>query len=419
MIQKIFACCLVIISSFIPAIAEGSTQVSAVVNHKMISSAQLDARLRLALLSGGMDDTPELRKHLEPQILKSMIEEALKIQEAEKFDVQASKESIEAAFNDIERNNNMEAGALKAMLEKNKIPPEVMYDQIRSNIVWQEYIRGRFYQTVQLDDVEISKALEEAKNMVVDPKDLVGEIFLAVDDPSQESKIRQQALDLIQNLKKGARFSMLAQQFSNAASAAKGGDIGWVRRGSLEEAYNKALTTLTPGSVTLDPIRTQNGYAILMLRDQRAAGESPEKQTLVTFKQLLVPKNKITSEFDFEKLMGKMQSISQSAKNCSMYSQMASSHPAFKMQEIKEIPETSLMPQLQEIFSKLSLEKASQPIVSDIGIISFMVCNRQVIDPKEPTRDQMRAILMEKKLSLISQREIRNLKRAAFIDIRS
>lgn len=398
--------------------AQDTIRIAAVVNKKMISEADLESRLKLAVLSSGMELTQEIRDQLKSQILKTMIDEELKLQEAEKFEIQIPKENIDLAFTSIERSNNMEPGYLKTILAENDIPVETMQSQIKANLSWQEYIRERFHSTVQIGDSEIDRGLQEQEQSIAEPQDLIGEIFLSVESPDQDDQVKNQARELVTNMKQGARFSMLAQQFSNAASAAQGGDIGWVRRSMLEDSLKNALESLHPGEITEEPVRGQNGYYILMLRDHREAGESPGKQTLISFKQVLYPVSEIHSERDFQSAMNTMKSLSGSAHSCGLYGKIASGNKKLKLQEMKEIPFNSLMPQLKDILSKVEVEQATDPIPSDIGIVSFMVCEKKEIDPKKLSRDDMRAMLVDKKLNLLSERELRNLRRASFIDIR-
>jgi peptidyl-prolyl cis-trans isomerase SurA len=394
------------------------SRIAAVVNNKMITVADLESRITLAILSSGMENSPEIYQHLKPQVLKVMIEEMLKLQEAEKYEIQIPEENIKLAFADIEKNNNMQEGELKKLLETNEIAQEIMNEHIRANLSWREFVREKYHSNIQIGEAEIDRALQEIEESKSEPRDLVAEIFLAVDDQSQEKEVKKQAEELLQNLKQGARFSVLAQQFSNAASAARGGDIGWVRQGSFETSLRKALENLPVGSVT-EPIRAQNGYYLLMLRDQKRAGESAERQTLVSFKQLLIPLAPSTSQEQAKAALSKAAMLTQNAKTCGLFSKLAQADKVVKFQDAKDVPLSGVMPQLQEILTKLNIEEPSPPILSDIGVLVFMVCERKDIDPQAPTRDEMRALLVEKKLNLLAQRELRNLHRAAYIDIRA
>src|ERR1051326_6663582 len=87
-----------------------------------------------------------------------------------------------------------------------------------------------------------------------EPQSRVAEIFLAVDNPAQDEEVRRLAERLSQQMRQGARFSAVAQQFSQSATAGVGGDIGWVRPDQLPPELSKAVTQLRPGELS-PPIR--------------------------------------------------------------------------------------------------------------------------------------------------------------------
>ena len=67
------------------------------------------------------------------------------------------------------------------------------------------------------------------------PQFLISEIYVGVDKPEEETNIRASAEQIAQQIKQGAPFSSIANQFSQSPSAADGGDIGWIVQGQLAE----------------------------------------------------------------------------------------------------------------------------------------------------------------------------------------
>lgn len=396
--------------------AKESYRIAAVVNNVMITKGDLDARIKLTVISSGMEASEEAMKEMRTQVLDLMIEEQLKIQEAEKFDVTVSDDMVSASLTQIEQNNNMPEGELKRIFEQNDIPDDVMYNQIKASLVWRDFIRAKYSQIVQVGEDEIDRALKEIEDLTGFEKDQVAEIFLSVDDAKDDQKVYQEAKKFKEALKTGARFSMIAQQFSTAPSAARGGDIGWIKRGSLQKPLSDALSAMKPGDVS-DPIKTSEGYYLLMLRDQKAAGESLEHQKLITFKQLHVPVTAMTQEA-VNAALTKARSFVNNARSCNLFSKLAEGDKSIKVQEMKDIPEGSVLPQLLDLLTKLEIDVPGEPILADVGVLAFVVCERREVDPKTPSREDIKNMLIEKKLSLLAQREVRNLKRASFTDIR-
>ena len=80
-------------------------RIVAVVNDNVISSTDLGARLAMAFLSSGLPDTPEVRQRLLVQILRSMVDEQLELQEAKKLDISVSDSDIDKALDKIAHRN--------------------------------------------------------------------------------------------------------------------------------------------------------------------------------------------------------------------------------------------------------------------------------------------------------------------------
>ena len=134
------------------------------------------------------------------------------------------------------------------------IERSALVDQLTASIVWTKLVRRLVSQTNVVSDEEIDYALKRAKETANEPQSRVAEIFLAVDNPQQEDEVRRLAERLTEQMKQGARFSAVAQQFSQSATAAVGGDIGWVRPEQLSPEIGKAVAQMRPGELSA-PIR--------------------------------------------------------------------------------------------------------------------------------------------------------------------
>ncbi|WP_296510666.1 peptidylprolyl isomerase [Rhodoferax sp.] len=82
----------------------------------------------------------------------------------------------------------------------------------------------------------------------------------------------EQAKALIAQLKKGAKFEDLAKKNSkDPGSGANGGDLDWANASSYVKEFSDALVALSKGKMTDTPVKTQFGYHIIRLEDQREA----------------------------------------------------------------------------------------------------------------------------------------------------
>ena len=74
---------------------------------------------------------------------------------------------------------------------------------------------------------------------------------------------------IIDNLKKGAKFDELAKQSIDPGSKDKGGELDWASAGNFVKPFSDALTALTKGKYTENPVKGDFGYHVIMLDDTR------------------------------------------------------------------------------------------------------------------------------------------------------
>ena len=78
-----------------------------------------------------------------------------------------------------------------------------------------------------------------------------------------------EATAIIKQLNQKAKFSDLAKKESKDASAAKGGQLGWVAPANLVKEFSDAMVQLKKGDYTKQPIHTKFGWHIIKLDDIR------------------------------------------------------------------------------------------------------------------------------------------------------
>ncbi len=261
--------------------ASGMTQqIVAIVNEDVISGSDLDKRMHLIVASSGLPDTDEVRQKLAQQVLNGLINEMLMIQESKKFGINVSKEEIEAAFVQIAQQNNLKPEQFLKMLKKGGIDPHTMYDQLKAQVAWSKVIQVKLRPRVVVSKRDIDDTLERIRSKIGTTEYLTAEIYLPIETPKEEGRVRNLAQQLVREIKSGkASFFKLAQQFSQSAGSMNGGDRGWVNETQLPKELLSEISKLKKNQVS-DPIKTSDGYHILFLRDKRTLKEDtvPSRQ---------------------------------------------------------------------------------------------------------------------------------------------
>jgi len=395
------------------------TRIAAVVNDEVISVADLMSRLRMVMLSSNLADSSETRQRIAAQVLRTIVDEKLQMQEAKRQNITATDEEITKALAQIEKQNNMQAGQLDQVLKSHGIERGALVDQLTASIVWAKLVRRLVSQTNVVSEEEIDYALKRAKETADEPQSRVAEIFLAVDNQQQEDEVRRLAERLIEQMRQGARFSAVAQQFSQSATAAVGGDIGWVRAEQLSPELGKAITQMRPGELS-PPIRTGAGFYLLLVLDRRAGRSAGPEDSLLHLVQIVFPLPPQAAEPMRRAAIAEAQSAKTTAKNCEELLKIGKEKGSPQLSSEGRLRVDQVSPAMRSIVLGLEAGQASQPIVQKNGVGVIMMCEKAAAPtaPTIPSRDDVAETLMRQRLDTLARRYMRDLRRTAFVDVR-
>ena len=209
------------------------------------------------------------------------------MQGSKRLNIVITPAEIDGALALVERQNKLPADGLEPYLKERGINMHTVKRQIEASLAWTAIVRRQLLRTVSITDEDVNKALERIKENAGKPRVLVAEIFLAVDSPRDEAAAKRGAQQLFEQLRRGANFAEIARQFSQSASAERGGDLGWIAAGELDPELDKVLASL-PKSATSTPIRTSTGFYILIVRDRREPATPKAGDTTVALRQVLL-----------------------------------------------------------------------------------------------------------------------------------
>ncbi len=402
------------------------TRIAAVVNEDVISYHDIQARLRLVMAAGGMAPTPENAERLRAQVIRNVIDERLQMQEAKRTSIRVTDQEVADNFTRLERQNNMPPGGFFAWLDQNEVPRSTAVEQVKASIAWSKLMRRRYARTVSVSEEEIDEAIQKriAARSTIERR--VAEIFLPIDNPSEEEEVRRLAERLIEQMRSGVRFTQVAQQFSRSATAGAGGDLGYIQPGQIDPQLEAVVNSLQPGELS-PPIKLPGGYYILLLIDRRtpggpaAAAASVDEDQMVSLRQIVVPVRAGSSTEEQEQLRRKAAELSGSVRDCAdmVANREASGSLSGDLGKVR----LGDMPQrLRQLIAAQPIGKATPPLQTEAGFVILMVCERDAPAQAAPAekfdREEIAEALTLQRLENVARRVIRDLRRSAFIDIR-
>jgi peptidyl-prolyl cis-trans isomerase SurA len=400
-----------------PAAPQFQDRVAAVVNDNVISTSDIESRMKLAFLSSGLPDTLEVRQHLLPQILRGLIDEQLQMQEAKRLDITVSNEELDKTLQRIAEDNHISGGDMRAYLKERGASPSALEQQVRAGLSWNKVIQRELRSRVDVGDDEIETAVSRIRASAGKQEFLVSEIFLSVDSAKDEDQVKQVADNLVQQMKGGANFAAVARQFSQSTGAASGGDIGWIQEGQLSPELNRTLAGMQAGEVA-GPVRSASGWHILALREKRtiAIGSGESGDVTLNLQQAFRP---IPPRGDRASALQEAQQIRSSIGDCSsLQSRLAEKFPAWHLQATDGVKLSQAPSWLADKVRDLSVGKSSEALNTDKGLLVIFVCGRHAPDGNKIDRDAIASSIGTEKLELQARRLLRDLRRAAYLDIR-
>lgn len=245
-------------------------KIYALVNGDVISSNDMQSRINAFILTTGIPYNAQTKEMITSKVLQSAIDEKLKIQEAKKNKISVTKKEIENAIRSFEQQNKMPAGQLQKILADAKVSMQIWVLQIEADIAWQKLLQSKAFSVAHVSENEITQALNDMGKSMKIQKFLVSEIVISKKDAKNINQ-------LVEVLRKDPRFEMYAMQFSQSASAANGGNLGWVPKGKLPETLEQGFVHLKEGGVS-KAISYGNDYYIFKL--EKIFNPSHDKEDL-------------------------------------------------------------------------------------------------------------------------------------------
>jgi peptidyl-prolyl cis-trans isomerase SurA len=389
------------------------------VNDDIVSTYDIIQRMRLLIVTSGIQPTEQNLPDIQREALRSLVDERLEMQElrnqgkTQKFNLIASDAEVDDELADIARSNNTSATQLLANLQAQGVGAETFRDQLKAEISWRGWIRGRYGQRLAIGDDQI-KAFEKRQLAEAGkPQFQISEIFIDANRAGSEAAAEQGAAQLIDQIRKGAPLAAIARQFSNSPSAANGGDVGWISTGEMAPEVDRVLDTLRPGQLS-PPIPVKDGVYIIYLKDRRAGASS----TVVNLKQIAIALPKTASAADVAAAQAKLEALRPKIHGCDTLAAEVAKEPGVVSGDLGEAETKDLAPAFREAADTLQVGQVSEPIRTDAGLHLIAMCDKRVGGAQQMTKEQIENRLYGEELSMIAKRQLRDLRNSATIETR-
>ena len=261
----------------LPALAaekESSEGKVAVVNGSVITQEDFDREMtlvlqRLASMGRSFDDSQVLG--IKKEVLEGLIAAELLYQESQRKGIKVEEAAINEQLETLRKRFPSEDEFKGALIKMNLSEAEVK-SQIKRGLTIEQLITEQFVEKVTVSGTEVKGYYDSHPDSFKQPEQVqASHILIKVDPEAEESQraaARKKIEEIQQKLREGEDFAALAKAFSEGPSSAKGGDLGYFRRGQMLKPFEEAAFALRPGEVS-EVVETRFGYHLIKVMDKK------------------------------------------------------------------------------------------------------------------------------------------------------
>jgi peptidyl-prolyl cis-trans isomerase SurA len=392
-------------------------KATAIVNGEIITETDIDHRLALVQASNDVQVSAEELQRFRAQILRNLIDEALQIQAATQRDITVPPAEVNQYYSRFAERLRQTPATIAAYLTSIGSSERSIKRQIQAELAWQRLQRDEIQPFVNVGDEEVQAVIDRLNASRGTREFRVAEIFLSA-TPETAAEAQANAMRMIEQIRSGASFAAYARQFSQATTAAVGGDLGWVRAEQLPPPLDDAVQQMPVGTIS-NPIPVSGGFSIIVVQDTRQILTPDARDAVLSLVQLSIAFPAGTTEQQAAPTLENFVRVTQSMGGCGGV-QAAATTLGAEVVANDQVRPRDLPPALQEMLLGLSIGQSTRPFGTLETRVSVLVlCGRDDPQPANaPTFEDVQDRMTEERVARRAQRFLRDLRRDAVVDYR-
>ncbi|MGC1469521.1 MAG: peptidylprolyl isomerase [Sphingorhabdus sp.] len=390
-------------------------KATAIVNGEIITGTEVDERLSLIILANDGQLPPEEVARFRSQILTNLIDEALQIQEAAANEIEVTDAEVTQYFERVaEQNFKRSVADTDKYLTSKGSSIATLKRQIKAELAWNRLLSRNVRPFINVSDDEVNAIMERINLTKGTTEYRLGEIYLSATSENQE-QVFANAKKILEQIQQGGSFTAYARQFSEASTAAVGGDLGWVRIEQLPQSLATAASQMSENEIVAVP--APGGISLLLLIDKRQVATTDPRDSVLSLKQLAISFPAGTTEAKAGEAVARFNSETQKIRGCGTADDTAKILGADVVNrdgiKVRDLPGP-----LQQIMLDLPIGQSTPPYGSmEDGIRVFVLCGRDAPDATtQESFDQVMSRIEDDRINKRARLYLRDLRRDAIIE---
>lgn len=427
-LKKIFPF-IMLLSSLVSAkplyAIETLDRIVAVVNNHVITQQQLSEQIEMTRQQWLSENKPipdavSFRR----QVLNQMIDNELQLQLAASSGLKINEAALDKTIMGIAQRNGFTLQQLREKLQQENIPYAKYRQQIRQQLI---------INRLQQDDVsaKITVTDQETKDMLAHmPKSALQKTAYHVEDllipfpnkPSAAdiSRIKENALSLLQQTKHGISFQALIGKAKQFNPPLTGGDLGWRALNDLPDIFQAPVQKLTPGEVT-GPIQADNGFHLIRLLEMQGDNSTAHYVTSTHTRHILIKTSPLLNNTQADRRLNEIRADILRGGDFATLAKKYSQDPgsAYKGGDLGWTLPGLFDPTFEEQIKKLAINQISLPFQTQFGwhIVQVLGRAQKLHTKQNVSREQAAQLVYQRKFQHALKNWLRQIRNQSYVKI--
>lgn len=376
--------------------AEGPFTPVIKVNDQVVTQYELDQRIAFMTLLRQPGD-------IEAEARRTLIEDRLRFSLAKQFSVVLPPEQVQAGMTEFAARAELTPEEFVAAIGQGGVEPQAFRDFVEAGLLWREIVRAKFGPTTIISDAEVDRALANFK-----PASTLQLALSEIVIPAAGAD-RAHGLALARKLRALSTtpeaFAKAAREYSKGRNARGGGALDWMPAKDLPEDAVALIRALAPGQVTA-PVVSETEVRLYLLRETREQPLAGTPAMIVDYAEFLLPDDG-TAEAEWTRIRANVD-------RCDDLYALAQGLPAERLKRDKQ-PVTALPRDTAAVVALMEPGETNLQIRRGGWRVMTMLCSRLASDDLSPTREQVRAQLLNQRLQAMAELFLEELRSEATI----
>ena len=409
-----------------PETAQQADFIVAVVNSEPITNSEVQREVQRVMQQMAQQRAPQPdRKELARQVLESLINQKAQLHLARESGIRVEESAVDQALQNIARQNQLTVAELERRIAAEGLVLSQFRTQLREQVMLTRLRERDVEPKVKISDLEIDQYLQEQQNNK-DPSAIeinLAQILVSVPDaatPAQIAVLQAKAQGALARARAGEDFALLVREFSDASDRANDGQLGLRTANRYPPLFLEATQNLTVGGIS-DLVRSGAGFHVLKVIEKKGGGMPAMTVTQSRARHILLRVSAQLSESAARDKMSEFRKriLAGQADFAVLARDNSQDGSAAQGGDLGWASPGMFVPEFEEVMNRLAPGQISEPLVSRFGVHLIQLMERRDVPlTLREQREQVRALLREKRLDETYATWAQDLRGRAYVELR-